>query len=420
MSNYRIYFYIEKRKVSGKLRRQDAPVIMRFSYDKKRLVLSTGLNGNLDQWSAKDQRFKNSAANATEKNSKLKGLRDKIESVFLKAETIGVPITNDYLKNEMRGTSQGTFIDLYDEFVRSESSTQGLADATLILFDAMRRHLLKLNAVGVPLNFHEISHAWYLKIWNYSLEKGHTNSTAMQYLAKLNWFFNWCRTAKGMDIPQVNFKPKDPAATIKKPENLVYLRADEFLHFLTFKQPSDDYEVAKDVFLFLCTTGLRISDLKRLRKHHITDDEIHITTQKTNDSITIPLNEFSRSIIEKYENHYLLTDGEVLPYIPLLRLNNTIREAAKQAGLKRMVTKISTKSGRVIRKDLPLHELISSHAGRRTFVSLSIALNINSNILMTFTGHTKPDTLKHYIGIGKKVQRQAMDNFSGERIMKIV
>jgi integrase len=420
MSNYRFYTYIEKRKVSGKVRRQNVPIMLRFTYGKKRLVLATGLKGNIDQWSAKDQRFKSSAANAAEKNLKLKHLRDHIENIYLNAEHVGMAITNDMIKNDLRGKSKGAFLDLYDEFVLSEATKKGLAERTITLFETMRRRLVKMSDAGIPLNFQDVSHDWYMKVWNYSIDKGHTNSTALQYLAELNWFFRWCRSAKKIDVPQVDFKPRDPAAISKKPENLIYLRPDEFLRLLAFEPNTEAETIAKDTFIFLCTSGLRISDLRRLKSHHVSSDEITIRTQKTSESIAIPLNIYSRKIIQKYKDHYMVENDEVLPYIPLLRLNMTLRDVAKAAGLDRIISRVTTKGGKPVPQDKPLHEIISSHAGRRTFISLSIALNINSHILMSFTGHTKPETLKHYIGIGKDVQRKAMDNFSSKRLLKIV
>jgi len=101
-------------------------------------------------------------------------------------------------------------------------------------------------------------------------------------------------------------------------------------------------------------------------------------------------------------------------------INRLLKQLGQQLGLDRMLTKTTTHKGELIRQELPLWQLLTTHVGRRTFVSLSIALNVNSSVLMRFTGHQHADTLKVYTGISDKQKRREMDNFTPERLLKIV
>jgi integrase len=60
-------------------------------------------------------------------------------------------------------------------------------------------------------------------------------------------------------------------------------------------------------------------------------------------------------------------------------------------------------------------ELLSTHAGRRTFVCNALMLGIAPDIVMKWTGHSNYKAMKPYIDISDKAKRQAMDLFNGNK-----
>lgn len=421
-ANYKVYFHPEKRKdKAGQLIKKDVPIIARFTCDGKRINLSTGLKVNLRQWDSKTQKFKSSASNAHHKNSVLDELAIQLEGIYLKAKKAGRAIDGDYLRAELNGSDQNDFLTLFDEFIRNESKVSSWADSTLVKFSTLRRHILTMRSNGLSFEFSAVSYDWYQQIFNYFMEAGHSNATIKKNIKNINWFLQWCITNKGIQMPGFkSFTVKDKAAHHQTAESIVFLRPDEFLHLYTAPIVNHTLAIVRDLFCFLCSTGMRVSDLQKLRKHHISDSDITITTQKTGDAISIPLNDFSRSILEKYKDYPPLKDGHVLPTMHEVNINKYLKQLGQQLGLDRMLTKTTTKRGELVREDKPLHELLTTHVGRRTFISLSIALNVNSSVLMRFTGHQNADTLKVYTGISADQKRREMDNFSREKLMKIV
>ena len=87
-----------------------------------------------------------------------------------------------------------------------------------------------------------------------------------------------------------------------------YLTWDEFMAFYNyqFDENEKDLEVARDIFCFACATSLRHSDLGLLKKSHFYNPDnptsFTIVSKKTDDALTIPLNEYSRSIYMKYKD----------------------------------------------------------------------------------------------------------------------
>ena len=56
----------------------------------------------------------------------------------------------------------------------------------------------------------------------------------------------------------------------------------------------------------------------------------------------------------------------------------------------------------------PKYELVTSHMGRRTFVTLSLEKGMRPEIVMKITGHKDYATFKRYIEITSKVKYQEM------------
>jgi integrase len=77
----------------------------------------------------------------------------------------------------------------------------------------------------------------------------------------------------------------------------------------------------RDIFVFSCATGYRYSDLEQLQRHHIKDDEIRLVITKTKEPSIVPLNQYSRAILEKYSEHLA-----PLPMISNQKLNKYIKE----------------------------------------------------------------------------------------------
>ena len=59
----------------------------------------------------------------------------------------------------------------------------------------------------------------------------------------------------------------------------------------------------------------------------------------------------------------------------------------------------------------PKYALMSSHAGRRTFICNALALGIPPQVVMKWTGHCDYKAMKPYIDIAEKVKAEQMAIF---------
>ena len=117
---------------------------------------------------------------------------------------------------------------------------------------------------------------------------------------------------------------------------------------------------------------------------------------KTADSLIIELNKHSRSILEKYENVVFEKD-KALPVISNQRMNDYLKELAEMAGIDEVT---------------PKYALLSTHAGRRTFICNALSLGIPANVVMKWTGHSDYKAMKPYIDIADDIKANAMNKFN--------
>jgi integrase len=416
MSKYKVYFYPEKRKdkKTTQLIKKDVPIIYSFRFDGKRITGTTGLKCDLIQWSQKDGKFKSAAANSAAMNKILENIRDELVRIYLEMLADGKHITAEAIKKEFRQKQQMTFLDYFDEFVRSEGNNNAWTTGTRAKFKTLRKHLQEFSKVKpVTMEFRSVGHDWYQHLFNYFVEIGHRNATIKKNFRNVNWFLGWAIKVKKQKVTDYNcFKVKTEQDQSKTGThlNMVFLKPDEFLTMHEAVLTDDRLTRVKDVFSFMCATGLRYSDYAALRPEKITDDKIILMTVKTSDPIEIPLNEFSRAILAKYDNQ--------LPRISNPRLNEYLKELAAILQFNRPITKTFIKAGATITETKPLHEYISTHAARRTFVSLSIFLNMNTSVLMRFTGHKDFKTMQGYLGIYDGEKRAEMNRMSSAEIIR--
>lgn len=151
---------------------------------------------------------------------------------------------------------------------------------------------------------------------------------------------------------------------------VIVLTIEELQRLASLQITSDNDEErttlkqAKDVFLFMCLTGLRYSDVKNQRRCDVCHGGLVITTIKTNDNLNVNLNRFNAAILRKYETAQL-SNGAALPVTSNGKLNEHIHKICKMAGITQSVRMSYYKE---------------------TFVCLALSLGIDRDTIMKWTG----------------------------------
>ena len=195
-------------------------------------------------------------------------------------------------------------------------------------------------------------------------------------------------------------------------KKVIFLTTDELTRIRTLSIPqSKQYlERVRDIFLFLCFSGLRYSDVANLKRSDIKPGHMEITTMKTADSLSIELNAQTKAILEKYADIQFKND-RVLPIITNQKFNTYLKELAQIAGIDEPVRETYYKGNERIDIVTPKYALLGSHTGRRTFICNALALGIPPQVVMKWTGHSDYKAMKPYIDIADNIKAAAMTRF---------
>lgn len=150
------------------------------------------------------------------------------------------------------------------------------------------------------------------------------------------------------------------------PEELEQLAAFDFMAVDSYDGiTGETMQRAADIIIAGCSTGLRHSDLPKLRRENIKPfrnrELIEVWTQKTDKLVAIPMRPELKALMEKY-------DGE-LPTMSRSWLMRAGRAALECAGIDRMVTVRDTKGGKVNFEQVMICKKFSAHMTRRTFAT---------------------------------------------------
>ena len=92
-------------------------------------------------------------------------------------------------------------------------------------------------------------------------------------------------------------------------------------------------------------------------------------------------------------------------------MNDYIKEAARLCEIDEPVT-ITRYQGTVrTDEEFKKYEVLSTHAGRRTFVCNALMLGIPPAVVMKWTGHSDYKAMLPYIDIADEAKRKAMAAF---------
>ena len=167
--------------------------------------------------------------------------------------------------------------------------------------------------------------------------------------------------------------------------------------------------IQRDIFIFQCCIGCRVSDLFKMTDSNIIDGAIEYIPHKTKGErqnvVRVPLNERAAALLKQYKN--VDPKGRILPFISAQKYNDSIKEIFRLAGVTRMVTTIDSITGKEVQK--PINEVASSHMARRTFVGNLYKKVKDPNLIASMSGHAEGSkAFNRYREIDDELKREVV------------
>jgi len=407
---------------------QQVAVRVRWNKKKSETTFITGAYADPAKWDEEGKKAKKSTTHvignkkysAAEINERISDFRQEIDLVFESfARRNSVP-TIEELKDlvnqglgrkdidvvELKPTKRKSIKELLQEFLADGAKEKNWDDDAKEKYTQAVNHLMS----AVPhLRVDSITIDTMYKLRDWYIKNGYKNRTVSKQVVMLKAFLRWINELKGYTIPDkvLNFTPH--LKVIKK--TVTFLHYEELMQLATFPIEKPHIRLARDLWCFMAFTSLRYSDLANLKVGHICDNRIDMITQKTSDRITIPLTDGALAIYNKYKDTPT-ADGHIF-YVPAnQKLNDYIKEAAKMAGIDRVIVDTYFVGTERKEEQHPFYEIISCHDARRTFVSCSLAMGIPPQVVMKATGHKGYKTMQPYIDTATETQALEMEKWN--------
>ena len=419
-----IIFALESRKKNDVPIVENVPIRMRVIYASQRIEFTTGYRIDAVKWDANKQRVKNGCTNklkqsASEINADLLKYYTEIQNVFKEFEVQEIMPSTQQLKDafnlrikntdkEPQEDVETSFWDVFDEFVKECGNQNNWTKSTYEKFAAVKSHIKEFKDDVTFEYFDESGLNEYVNFLRD--DKDMRNSTIGKQIGFLKWFLRWSfKKGYHQNIAYDTFRPKLKTT----PKKIIFLTWNELNKLKDYQIPQDKQylERVRDVFLFCCFSSLRYSDVRNLKRWDVKSDHIEVTTVKTADNLIIELNDYSKAILEKYKD-IQFEDDMVLPVISNQKMNDYLKELGELAEIDEPVRETYYKGNERIDEIFPKYALLSTHAGRRTFICNALALGIPAEVVMKWTGHSDYKAMKPYIDIADEIKASAMDKFN--------
>jgi integrase len=401
-------FFLEKPNQSKPTR-----IILAVNHEGKKYKFSTGEKVEKGQWNGNKQIVK-SNPEASEINERLERLAKALERTLNAIVRAGEQVTRERLTTGMdailkpNATIEAPKLPSFYVFIegfinQSENGTRlnkgkAISLYTVKGYKTTLAHLRDFEAsTGRPITFEGLTKGFYDSFVSYFYAKGHTINSTGKHIKNLKVFANEAKE-KGLavcaDIGRKAFK------VLSEDTDQIALSVSELERIEALdlaNKPRLDH--IRDCFLIACWTGLRFADLKQLAPRNIIDTpegkRLKVVTQKTGQTVVLPLKPVVIAILEKYNG---------TPPTPPSnqKFNDYIKEVGQIAGITETVTVAKTRAGRRDETTIQKFELITVHTARRSFATNAYLQGLDTLTIKKMTGHHTEKSFLKYIRVNEE------------------
>lgn len=323
------------------------PIYLRVTINGKRFETSTQRYIEPSRWSKSSGRVKGNNEEARTINIYLDNLRSKIYHSQNQLIQQGKPVTVESIKLIWLGKEDESkmLLKVFQEHNDHLKQLVGksYAPATLKRYKTSIDHTRAFIQWKFQRNDIDIKKLTYefitdFDFWFRTVRNCNHNST-IKYVSNLRKIINIC--------VKNGWIPKDPFFGFKMNKKEVvrdFLAESELQTIVSHDFKIERLNHVRDLFVFACFTGLAYVDIKKLKRSEVNigvDGEKWIFTnrQKTDGASRIPLLAIPLTLIEKYRNHPLCLNKDLLLPVPSnQKLNAYLKEIADVCGISKTLT----------------------------------------------------------------------------------
>lgn len=392
-------------------------IYLYFSYNSRRLKISSGLSIKPSQWNFNKEMAKPQVRGALEFNQHLTSLEESLYSIYnrlsadgsipspadVKAEfekERGILSKEELAQEKAKKEERESFVAKFDEFIQLNEGVR--AASTLSVYRTTLKHLKDFQKLTRrKITFDGFDKAFYDKFLKYlTLDLEMSNNSIGKYVKTLKTFLHHCADY-GIEVNEDFKKFK----VFREESENIYLNETEIQNLFDLDLSKDPkLERVRDLFIVGCYTGLRFSDFSQLSSDNIQDGIISIKTQKTGEVVSVPIHPLVDKILQKYE-------GDLPRAISNQKMNAYLKELGQMAELDSKKVIARNKAGKRQEETFVKWELLTTHTARRSFATNLYNQGFPSIYIMKITGHKTEKAFLKYIKVEKEEAAQLLRDF---------
>lgn len=304
--------------------------------------------------------------------------------------------------NETKILNDNTLLNIIDEFCKIKKPNM---PNICQQFSCLKNSLKELEkAMGISINVQYINEQFWIYFINFMFDIRELEMSSIEKNCNLlKQVLRWTKL-KGIKLQTnydvYNIKPYSKQRLIIQPNELARLYYFDYTSLNKRSHHIKTLIKVKDLFILQCNLGQRYNDMQRITSHNFTlTNTFHIIQQKTNNIAILDINELAIDpnitieILKKYNYE--------CPYIgDISNFDRYIKEIFELVGLNDKIYCWEHLNGHNFLKEYNRAKLVTSHTGRRTFISYNMEKNKSINKIMEASGHKTIMQFFKYIQYG--------------------
>ena len=396
-STFKILFYInrQKTKTDG-----NTAILCRITIDGKSTTITTGEECNPSEWNTKQGLTTNRKT-----NQRINEFRELIEKTYRDILTREGVVSVELIKNRLQGiaTNPTTLLAMSKVELQAvkESVGKSRAKGTYLNLYYSDRNLREfVEDKGVQDILISTITEDLIEEYRFFLKKHRLKSSTINN--NLCWLSRLMFRAVSRRIIRCN--PFENTKYEKEEQKIRFLQKSDVMKLITMSMNDKEAELARQMFIFSCFTGLAIADMENLEYSHIqtsADGQRYIRKerQKTKVEFVVPLHPIAEAIISHYRNEQERNEEQ-----------QTMKEKGDSLVFHRDCSRsvIDAKLS-IVGKACGIRQRLSYHMARHTFGTMSLSAGIPIESIAKMMGHASISSTQIYAQVTDKKISEDMD-----------
>ena len=396
-STFKILFYINRQKTKAD---GNTAILCRITIDGKSTAITTGEECKVSEWNSKQGLTTNRKT-----NQRINEFRELIEKTYRDILTREGVVSVELIKNRLQGiaTNPTTLLAMSKVELQAvkESVGKSRAKGTYLNLSYSDRNLREfVEDKGVQDILISTITEDLIEEYRFFLKKHRLKSSTINN--NLCWLSRLMFRAVSRRIIRCN--PFENTKYEKEEQKIRFLQKSDVMKLMKMSMNDKEAELARQMFIFSCFTGLAIADMENLEYSHIqtaADGQRYIRKerQKTKVEFVVPLHPIAEAIISHYRNEQERNEEQ-----------QTMKEKGDSLVFHRDCSRsvIDAKLS-IVGKACGIRQRLSYHMARYTFGTMSLSAGIPIESIAKMMGHASISSTQVYAQVTDRKISEDMD-----------